>query len=90
MASAAMGQDQPSVQSEHVEEPDTVEVPLQRKRRLRRVGPQSTTSAYEQFSLHVSAGMVTSIVTSDTAGPSAPMNRGKAPMPDVDIPAEFV
>ncbi|GJW75809.1 hypothetical protein Tco_0135179 [Tanacetum coccineum] len=79
MASAALGHDQPPVPSEDVEEREEEEVPLRRKRSAyRRARTEFSTPAFEQFQANLSAG------------PSVAADKGKAPMPDLDIPAEFL
>ncbi|GKB70773.1 hypothetical protein Tco_0932185 [Tanacetum coccineum] len=79
MASAALGPDQTAVPSENVEEREEEEVPLRRKRSAyRRARTAFSTPAFEQFQAHLSAG------------PSVAADKGKAPMPDLDIPAEFI
>ncbi|GJU00356.1 putative ribonuclease H-like domain-containing protein [Tanacetum coccineum] len=79
MASEALGHDQPAVPSEDVEEREEEEVPLRRKRSAyRRARTEFSTPAFEQFQAHFSAG------------PSAAADKGKAPMPELDIPAEFI
>ncbi|GKB19751.1 hypothetical protein Tco_0853674 [Tanacetum coccineum] len=79
MASAALGHDQPAVHSEDVEEREEEEVPLRRKRSAsRHARTEFSTPAFEQFQAHISAG------------PSVAADKGKAPMPDLDIPAEFI
>ncbi|GKD39129.1 hypothetical protein Tco_1259336 [Tanacetum coccineum] len=79
MASAALGPDQTAVPSADVEERDEEEVPLRRKRSAyRRARTEFSTPAFEQFQAHVSVG------------PSVAADKGKAPMPDLDIPAEFL
>ncbi|GJV03171.1 hypothetical protein Tco_1336740 [Tanacetum coccineum] len=79
MASAALGHDQPAVPSEDVEEREEEEVPLRRKRSAyRRARTEFSTPAFEQFQANLSAG------------PSVAADKGKAPMPDLDIPAEFL
>ncbi|GKA06447.1 hypothetical protein Tco_0685671 [Tanacetum coccineum] len=76
MASTALSHDQPAVPSEDVEEREEEEVPLRRKRSAyRRARTEFSTPAFEQF---------------QTAGPSAAADKGKAPMPELDIPAEFL
>ncbi|GJZ41434.1 hypothetical protein Tco_0588320, partial [Tanacetum coccineum] len=77
MASAALGQ--PAIPSDDVEEREEEEVPLRRKRSAyRRARTAFSTPAFEQFQAHLSAG------------PSVAADKGKAPMPDLDIPAEFL
>ncbi|GJQ99640.1 hypothetical protein Tco_0522625 [Tanacetum coccineum] len=79
MASAALGPDQTAVPSEDVEEREEEEVPLRRKRSAyRRARTEFSTPAFEQFQAHLSAG------------PSVAADKGKAPMPDLEIPAEFL
>ncbi|GJS56294.1 hypothetical protein Tco_0629656 [Tanacetum coccineum] len=79
MASAALGPDQTAVPSENVEEREEEEVPLRRKRSAyRRARTAFSTPAFEQFQAHLSAG------------PSVAADKGKAPMPDLEIPAEFL
>ncbi|GJV53231.1 hypothetical protein Tco_1448972 [Tanacetum coccineum] len=79
MASAALGPDQTAVPSENVEEREEEEVPLRRKRSAyRRARTAFSTPAFEPFQAHLSAG------------PSVTADKGKAPMPDLDIPAEFI
>ncbi|GJS54632.1 hypothetical protein Tco_0627994 [Tanacetum coccineum] len=79
LASAALGPDQTVVPSENVEEREEEEVPLRRKRSAyRRARTAFSTPAFEQFQAHLSAG------------PSVVADKGKAPMPDLDIPAEFI
>ncbi|GKB72633.1 hypothetical protein Tco_0934045, partial [Tanacetum coccineum] len=73
------GPDQTAVPSENVEEREEEEVPLRRKRSAyRRARTAFSTPAFEQFQAHLSAG------------PSVAADKGKAPMPDLDIPAEFI
>ncbi|GKA57933.1 hypothetical protein Tco_0757121 [Tanacetum coccineum] len=79
MASAALGPDHTAVPSENVEEREEEEVPLRRKRSAyRRARTEFSTPAFEQFQAPLSAG------------PSVTADKGKAPMPDLDIPAEFL
>ncbi|GJR98166.1 hypothetical protein Tco_0270340 [Tanacetum coccineum] len=79
MASTALGHDQPAVPSEDVEEREEEEVPLRRKRSAyRRTRTEFSTPAFEQFQANLSAG------------PSVAADKGKSPMPDLDIPAEFL
>ncbi|GJT16839.1 hypothetical protein Tco_0875545 [Tanacetum coccineum] len=79
MASTALGHDQPAGPSEDVEDREEEEVPLRRKRSAyRRARTEFSTPAFEQFQANLSAG------------PSVPADKGKAPMPDLDIPAEFL
>ncbi|GJX08378.1 hypothetical protein Tco_0196310 [Tanacetum coccineum] len=79
MASEALGHDPPAVPSEDIEEREEEEVPLRRKRSAhRRARTAFSTPAFEQFQAHFSAG------------PSVAADKGKAPMPELDIPAEFL
>ncbi|GJZ09892.1 hypothetical protein Tco_0544175 [Tanacetum coccineum] len=79
MASEAMGHDHPAVPSEGIEEREEEEVPLRRKRSAhRRARTAFSSPPFEQFQAHFSAG------------PSVAADKGKAPMPDLDIPAEFL
>ncbi|GKG40467.1 hypothetical protein Tco_0467244, partial [Tanacetum coccineum] len=80
MASAALGPDQTVVPSENMEEREEEEVPLRRKRSAyRRARTAFSTPAFEPFQAPLS-----------TDGPSVAADKGKAPMPDLDIPAEFI
>ncbi|GJW42740.1 hypothetical protein Tco_0071539 [Tanacetum coccineum] len=91
MASAALGHDQPTVPSEDVEEREEEEVPLRRKRSAyRRARTEFSTPAFEQFQANLSAGGLPHTAVSESAGPSVAADKGKAPMPDLDIPAEFL
>ncbi|GJS92080.1 hypothetical protein Tco_0774716 [Tanacetum coccineum] len=91
MASAALGHDQPAVPSEDVEEREEAEVPLRRKRSAyRRARTEFATPAFEQFQSNLSAGGLPHTAVSESAGPSVGADKGKAPMPDLDIPAEFL
>ncbi|GJR70586.1 hypothetical protein Tco_0016651 [Tanacetum coccineum] len=91
MASAALGHDQPAVPSEDVEEREEAEVPLRRKRSAyRRARTEFATPAFEQFQSNLSAGGLPHTAVSESAGPSVAADKGKAPMPDLDIPAEFL
>ncbi|GJX17073.1 hypothetical protein Tco_0217905 [Tanacetum coccineum] len=91
MASAALGHDQPAVPSEDVEEREEEEVPLRRKRSAyRRARTEFSTPAFEQIQANLSAGGLPHTAVSESAGPSVAADKGKAPMPDLDIPAEFL
>ncbi|GJR36121.1 hypothetical protein Tco_1211805 [Tanacetum coccineum] len=91
MASAALGHDQPAVPSEDVEEREEEEVPLRRKRSAyRRARTEFSTPAFEQFQANLSADGLPHTAVSESAGPSVAADKGKAPMPDLDIPAEFL
>ncbi|GJR12281.1 hypothetical protein Tco_0794933 [Tanacetum coccineum] len=91
MASTALGHDQPAVPSEDVEEREEEEVPLRRKRSAyRRARTEFSTPAFEQFQATLSAGVLPHTAVTEPAGPSVAADKGKAPMPDLDIPAEFL
>ncbi|GKD34005.1 hypothetical protein Tco_1249514 [Tanacetum coccineum] len=44
----------------------------------------------EEFQATLSAGVLPHIAVTEPAGPSVAADKGKAPMPDLDIPAEFL
>ncbi|GKA89582.1 hypothetical protein Tco_0811394, partial [Tanacetum coccineum] len=91
MAYAALGHDQPTVPAEDVEEREEEEVPLRRKRSVyRRARTEFNTPAFEQFHAPLSADVLPQPAVSDSAGPSIVADKGKAPMPELDIPAEFL
>ncbi|GJX08449.1 hypothetical protein Tco_0196381 [Tanacetum coccineum] len=91
MASAALGHDQPTVPDEDMEEREEEEVPLRRKRSVyRRARTEFNTPAFEQFHAPLSADVLPQPAVSDSAGPSIVADKGKAPMPELDIPAEFL
>ncbi|GJU00827.1 hypothetical protein Tco_1111165 [Tanacetum coccineum] len=91
MASTALGHAQPAVPSEDVEEREEEEVPLRRKRSAyRRARTEFSTPAFEQFQATLSAGVLPHTAVTEPAGPSVAADKGKAPMPDLDIPAEFL
>ncbi|GJT51591.1 hypothetical protein Tco_0977748 [Tanacetum coccineum] len=91
MASTALGHDQPAVPSEDVEEREEEEVPLRRKRSAyRRARTEFSTPAFEQFQANLSAGVLPHTAVPEPAGPSVAADKGKAPLPELDIPAEFV
>ncbi|GKB95418.1 hypothetical protein Tco_0981555 [Tanacetum coccineum] len=91
MASAALGHDQPAVPSDDVEEREEEEVPLRRKRSAyRRARTEFTTPAFEQFRANISAGVLPHTAVPEPAGLSVAADKGKAPLPELDIPAEFV
>ncbi|GJQ91533.1 hypothetical protein Tco_0002672 [Tanacetum coccineum] len=91
LASAALGHDQPAVPSADVEEREEEEVPLRRKRSAyRRARTEFSTPAFEQFQANLSADGLPHTAVSESAGPSVAADKGKAPMPDLDIPAEFL
>ncbi|GJV55638.1 hypothetical protein Tco_1456643 [Tanacetum coccineum] len=69
----------------------TKEVPLRRKRSVyRRARTEFHTPAFAQFQTPLSADVLSQAAVSESAGPSVVADKGKAPMPDLDIPAEFV
>ncbi|GKA84090.1 hypothetical protein Tco_0805685 [Tanacetum coccineum] len=91
MASTALGHDQPVVPSEDVEEREEEEVPLRRKRSAyRRARTEFSTPAFEQFQANLSAGVLPHTAVPEPAGPSVAADKGKLPMPDLDIPVEFL
>ncbi|GJU06155.1 hypothetical protein Tco_1122585 [Tanacetum coccineum] len=91
MASAALGHDQPAIPSEDMEEREEEEVPLRRKRSAyRRARTEFSTPAFEQFQANLSAGGRPHTVVSESADLSIAADKGKAPMPKLDIPAEFI
>ncbi|GJR74256.1 hypothetical protein Tco_0086621 [Tanacetum coccineum] len=91
MASEAMGHDHPAVPSEDIEEREEEEVPLRRKRSVyRRARTEFHTPAFEQFHTPLSADVLSQAAVSESAGPSVAADKGKAPMPELDIPAEFL
>ncbi|GKA12971.1 hypothetical protein Tco_0692517 [Tanacetum coccineum] len=91
MASAALGPDQTAVPSENVEEREEEEVPLRRKRSAyRRARTEFTTPAFEQFRANISAGVLPHTAVPEPTGLSVAADKGKAPMPELDIPAEFL
>ncbi|GKD92427.1 hypothetical protein Tco_1372264 [Tanacetum coccineum] len=91
MASTALGHDQPAVPSEDVEEREEEEVPLRHKRSAyRRPRTEFSTPAFEQFQANLSAGVLPPTAVTEPAGPSVAADKEKAPMPDLDIPAEFL
>ncbi|GKA35516.1 hypothetical protein Tco_0722007, partial [Tanacetum coccineum] len=91
MASEALGHDQAAVPSEDMEEREEEEVPLRRKRSVyRRARTEFHTPAFAQFQTPLSADVLSQAAVSESAGPSVVADKGKAPMPDLDIPAEFI
>ncbi|GKD60736.1 hypothetical protein Tco_1298245 [Tanacetum coccineum] len=91
MASTALGHDQPAAPSEDVEEQEEEEVPLRRKRSVyRRARTAFSTPAFEQFQATLSASVLPHTAVPEPAGPSVVADKGKTPMPDLDIPAEFL
>ncbi|GJR92429.1 hypothetical protein Tco_0264603 [Tanacetum coccineum] len=88
MASAALGQ--PAVPSDDVEEREEEEVPLRRKRSAyRHARTEFTTPAFEQFRANISAGVLPHTAVPEPVGLSVAANKGKAHLPELDIPAEF-
>ncbi|GKC65275.1 hypothetical protein Tco_1097873 [Tanacetum coccineum] len=91
MASEALGHDQAVVPSEAMEEREEEEVPLRRKRSVyRRARTEFHTPAFEQFHTPLSADVLSQAAVSESAGPSVVADKGKAPMPELNIPAEFL
>ncbi|GJT82405.1 putative ribonuclease H-like domain-containing protein [Tanacetum coccineum] len=79
-----------TAETEWVEREEEV-VPLRRKRSVyRRPRTEFHTPAFEQFQTPLSADVLSQAAVSASAGPSVVADKGKAPMPDLDIPAEFV
>ncbi|GJX35999.1 hypothetical protein Tco_0247556 [Tanacetum coccineum] len=90
MASEALGHDQAAVPSVDMEEREE-EVPLRRKRSVyRRARTEFHTLAFAQFQTPLSAAVLSPAAVSESADPSVVADKGKAHMPDLDIPAEFV
>ncbi|GJY81904.1 hypothetical protein Tco_0494655 [Tanacetum coccineum] len=91
MASEALGHDQATVPSEDMEEREEEEVPLRRKRSVyRRARTEFYTPAFAQFHAPRSTDVLPQADISESAGPSVGADKGKAPMPDLEIPAEFL
>ncbi|GJT02139.1 hypothetical protein Tco_0823308 [Tanacetum coccineum] len=62
-----------------------------RKRSVyRRARTEFNTSAFAQFHAPLSADVLPQTAISESAGPSVAADKGKAPMPELDIPAEFL
>nr|GFA35190.1 hypothetical protein [Tanacetum cinerariifolium] len=87
LATAALGSEQPAVSTENVE-------PMEEQEEM-----EFHTPTFARFRSTISTGVpsltvvpepAASYVTPDTAGPSVPADKGKAPMPDLDIPGEFL
>ncbi|GJX81220.1 putative ribonuclease H-like domain-containing protein [Tanacetum coccineum] len=67
------------------------EVPLRRKRSVhRRARTEFYTQAFAQFHAPRSTDVLPHADISESAGPSVGTDKGKAPMPDLEIPAEFL
>ncbi|GJS64112.1 hypothetical protein Tco_0678676 [Tanacetum coccineum] len=91
LASEALGHDQATVPSEDIEECEEEEVPLRRKRSVhRRARTEFNTSAFARFPVTLSADVLPQAAISEPAGPSVGVDKGNAPMPDLDIPTEFL
>ncbi|GJR41529.1 xylulose kinase-1 [Tanacetum coccineum] len=91
MASEALGHDQATVPSEDMEEREEEEVPLRRKRSVyRRARTEFHTPVFAQFHAPRSTDVLPQADISESAGPSVGADKGKAPMPDLEIPAEFL
>ncbi|GJS70784.1 hypothetical protein Tco_0703625 [Tanacetum coccineum] len=91
MASEALGHDQATVPSEDIEEREEEEVPLRRKRSVhRRARTEFYTPAFAQFHAPRSTDVLPHADISESAGPPVGADKGKAPMPDLEIPAEFL
>ncbi|GJW56100.1 hypothetical protein Tco_0102831 [Tanacetum coccineum] len=87
----SLGHDQAAVPSEAMEEREEEEVPLRRKRSVyRRARTEFHTPAFEQFHTPLSADVLSQAAVSESAGPSVVADKGKAPMPELNIPAEFL
>ncbi|GJR67992.1 hypothetical protein Tco_0014057 [Tanacetum coccineum] len=84
MASEALGH-------EDIEEREEEEVPLRRKRSVhRRARTEFYTPAFAQFHAPRSTDVLPHADISESAGPPVGADKGKAPMPDLEIPAEFL
>ncbi|GJX22793.1 hypothetical protein Tco_0227238 [Tanacetum coccineum] len=80
-----------TVPSEDIEEREEEEVPLRRKRSVhRRARTEFYTPAVAQFHAPRSTDVPPPADISESAGPSVGADKGKAPMPEVEIPAEFL
>ncbi|GJW48390.1 hypothetical protein Tco_0080036 [Tanacetum coccineum] len=80
-----------TVPSEDIEAREEEEVPLRRKRSIhRRARTEFNTSAFAQFHAPHSSDVLPHADISESAGPSVGADKGKAPMPDLEIPAEFL
>ncbi|GKC41760.1 hypothetical protein Tco_1059482 [Tanacetum coccineum] len=76
---------------EVMEEREEEEVPLRRKRSVyRRARTEFHTPAFAQFHAPRSTDVLPQADISESAGPSVGADKGKAPMPDLEIPAEFL
>ncbi|GJS15354.1 retrovirus-related pol polyprotein from transposon TNT 1-94 [Tanacetum coccineum] len=91
MASTALGHDQPAVPSEDVEEREEEGVPLRRKRSAyRRARTEFSTQPLSRFQANLSVGVLPHTAVPEPAGPSVAADKGKVPMPDLDIPTELL
>ncbi|GJU79979.1 hypothetical protein Tco_1282344 [Tanacetum coccineum] len=91
MASEALGHDQATVPSEDMEEREEEEVPLRRKRSVyRRARTEFHTPVFAQFHSPHSIDVLPQADISESAGPSIGADKGKVPMPDLEILAEFL
>ncbi|GJS42854.1 reverse transcriptase domain-containing protein [Tanacetum coccineum] len=91
MASEALGHAQATVPSVDIEEREEEEVPLRRKRSVhRRARTEFYTPAFAQSHAPRSTDVPPPADISESAGPSVGADKGKAPMPEVEIPAEFL
>ncbi|GJS48281.1 putative ribonuclease H-like domain-containing protein [Tanacetum coccineum] len=54
------------------------------------LGQEFSPPAFEQFQANPSAGVLPHTAVPEPAGPSVAADKGKVPMPDLDIPAEFL
>ncbi|GJU30434.1 hypothetical protein Tco_1174023 [Tanacetum coccineum] len=90
-ASEALGHDQATLPLEDIEEREEEEVPLRRKRSVhRRARTEFYTPAFAQFHAPRSTDVLPHADISESAGPPVGADKGKAPMPDLEIPAEFL
>ncbi|GKG61802.1 hypothetical protein Tco_0623519, partial [Tanacetum coccineum] len=65
--------------------------PLRHKRSAyRRARTEFTTPAFEPFRVNISAGVHPHTAVLEPAGLFVAADKGKAPMPELDIPAEFL
>ncbi|GKG24005.1 hypothetical protein Tco_0392041, partial [Tanacetum coccineum] len=74
-----------------VEEREEEEVPLRRKRSAyRHARTEYTTPTFEQFRANISTDVLPHTAVPEPAGRSVAADKGKAPLAELDIPAEFV